>query len=45
MLPPKKILDELEYLSIGVKKLLELKEKKAWEKINSFIQRILNEKK
>ncbi|MEC8265197.1 MAG: DUF447 domain-containing protein [Pseudomonadota bacterium] len=45
MLPPKKILDELEYLSIGVKKTAGIKEKKAWEKINSFIQRILNEKK
>ena len=45
MLPPKKILDELEYLSIGVKKTAGIKEKKAWEKINSFISKILNEKK
>ena len=45
MLPSKKILDELEYLSIGVKKTAGPNEEKAWKKIKLFILKRLDEKK
>ena len=45
ILPSKKILNELEYLSLGVKKTAGPKEEKAWKKIKSFILKRLNEKK
>ena len=45
MIPEKKILNELDYLSIGVEKTSGKKEEKAWKKINSYIFKKLNEKK
>ena len=45
MLSKKKILNELEYLSIGVKKTAGPNEEKAWKKINFYILKSLDEKK
>ena len=45
MLSSKKILNELKYLSIGVKKTAGPNEEEAWKKINSYIFKKLNEKK
>lgn len=45
MISKRKILNELEYLSIGVEKTSGESEEIAWKKINSFILKKLNEKK
>ena len=45
MISKRKILHELEYLSIGVEKTSGENEEIAWKKINSFILKKLNEKK
>ena len=45
MLSTKKILNELEYLSIGVEKTAGPKEEKAWIEIKSYIVKKLNAKK
>ena len=45
MLSTKKILNELEYLSVGVEKTAGPKEKKAWTEIKSYIVKNLNAKK
>ena len=44
MISKRKILNELEYLSIGVEKTSGESEEIAWKKINSFILKKLNEK-
>jgi hypothetical protein len=45
LLKKKKILDELNYLSIGVEKTAGNLEKKSWEKIKNFILDKINESK